>query len=73
MHYLQITHYFYKLYIISKHFQLARNSKTNVAIQKYKVPIEVVTVTHNYKVPKVNWTWTKFPESRLFQWHVICY
>ena len=46
MHYLQITHYFYKLYIVSKHFQLARNSKTNVAIQKYKVPTEVVTVTH---------------------------
>lgn len=46
MHYLQITHYFYKLYIVSKYFQLARNSKTDVAIKKYKVPTEVVTVTH---------------------------
>ena len=46
MHYLQITHYFYKRYIVSKYFQLARNSKTDVAIKKYKVPTEVVTVTH---------------------------
>lgn len=57
MHYLQITHYFHKLYIVSKYFQLARNSKTNVANKKYKVSTEVVIVTHDYKVSKVNWSW----------------
>ena len=45
------------VYIVSKYFQLARNSKTNVANKKYKVSTEVVTVTHDYKVSKVNWSW----------------